>query len=516
MDDELNIAKLVIEDHDDHAREDLDNLAWDKNDEAWEVSQARLLKISTSKTAASIAAAKFDNEVTFSPPVLLGGFNILFKIEVEGMASDVFMRLPCPDVSQFPSEKTLYEGATARYVKQYTKIPTPKVFYYGDESELGPFMILERIPDCGLMSFRICAHIENTDIPVVLDPDISESSLERFYTKAALCLLRLSRLSFNRIGSLSEGEDNTFSITGRPLCKNMNNMLQLANIPRSVLPLESKTYSTADEWYVALAEMHIAQLIFQHNDLVRSEDDCRNKYVARQIFRRLAKDRQLSIFGFSNDKWSAQSETWTSKLSPAPSNVDSFTLWADDFRPGNMLIDDSDELAAVIDWEFTYAAPTQFALDSPWWLLLEVPEMWKTGIDDWCKVYGMRLRTFLSAMEKAEKEENAGSEKVTFLLSTHMRESWETGRFWLDYAAKDSWAFDTVFWKYLDQRFFGKRKDGVTKDNLWKSRVDLLSEKEREAMETFVQWKMEDKKERILVDWDPEEAKKRFAELLFD
>ncbi|CAG8974628.1 hypothetical protein HYALB_00009806 [Hymenoscyphus albidus] len=505
MNDELNIAKLVIEDDDDDAREDLDNLAWDKNDEAWEVSQARLLKISTSKTAASIAGAKFDNEATFSPPVLLGGFNILFKIEVEGMASGVFVQLPCHDVSQFQSEKSVYEGATARYVKQYTKIPTPKVFYYGDESELGPFMILERISDCGLMSLRICAHRENPDIPAVLDPDISESLLEKFYKKAAFCLLRLSRLSFNRIGSLSEGDDNTFSINGRPLCKNMNNMLQLANIPRSVLPLESKTYSTADEWYVALAEMHIAQLIFQHNDL-----------VARQIFRGLAKDRQLSIFGFSNDKWSAQSETWTSKLSPAPSNVDSFTLWADDLRPGNMLIDDSDELAAVIDWELTYAAPTQFALDSPGWLLLEVPEMWNTGIDDWCKVYGMRLRTFLSAMEKDEKEENAGSENLTFLLSTHMRESWKTGRFWLDYAAKDSWAFDTVFWKYLDQRFFGKRKDGVAKDNLWKTRVDLLSEKEREVMEPFVQWKMEDKTERILVDWDPEEAKKRFAELLFD
>jgi hypothetical protein len=46
---------------------------------------------------------------------------------------------------------------------------------------------------------------------------------------------------------------------------------------------------TADEWYTALAEMHIAQLIFQHNDLVTSEDNCRNKYVARMVFRRLAR-----------------------------------------------------------------------------------------------------------------------------------------------------------------------------------------------------------------------------------
>ncbi len=44
----------------------------------------------------------------------------------------------------------------------------------------------------------------------------------------------------------------------------------------------------------------------------------------------------------------------------------------------------------------------------------------------------------------------------------------------------------------------------------------MLSEKERAAMEPFVEWKMEDKKERILVDWDPEEAKQRLSEALFD
>jgi len=31
-----------------------------------------------------------------------------------------------------------------------------------------------------------------------------------------------------------------------------------------------------------------------------------------------------------------------------------------------------------------------------------------------------------------------------------------------------------------------------------------------------MEWKMEDKKKRILVDWDPEDAKKRLSEALFD
>lgn len=35
-------------------------------------------------------------------------------------------------------------------------------------------------------------------------------------------------------------------------------------------------------------------------------------------------------------------------------------------------------------------------------------------------------------------------------------------------------------------------------------------------MEPFVEWKMKDKDERILVDWDPEDAKQRLAKALFD
>jgi hypothetical protein len=81
--------------------------------------------------------------------------------------------------------------------------------------------------------------------------------------------------------------------------------------------------------------------------------------------------------------------------------------------------------------------------------------MWHTNIDDWTKVYDLRLKTWLRAIEKAE--EIIETKTKVFTLSTYMRESWETGRFWLNYAARKSWAFDTIFWKYLDKRLFGIR-----------------------------------------------------------
>jgi len=57
-----------------------------------------------------------------------------------------------------------------------------------------------------------------------------------------------------------------------------------------------------------------------------------------------------------------------------------------------------------------------------------------------------------------------------------------------------------MFWKYLDKRFFGSREGDIAKQDIWKARVYLLSERERSVMESFVKRKMEKSKERILVD----------------
>lgn len=57
---------------------------------------------------------------------------------------------------------------------------------------------------------------------------------------------------------------------------------------------------------------------------------------------------------------------------------------------------------------------------------------------------------------------------------------------------------------------------GFEEGERWKSRVHLLSKGARDAMEPSVERKVEEMKERKLVEWDPEAAKSRLAELLFD
>ena len=141
--------------------------------------------------------------------------------------------------------------------------------------------------------------------------------------------------------------------------------------------------------------------------------------------------------------------------------------------------------------------------------------MWDAGIGDWVKTYEIRLETWLSAMKEAEEIAGSESRSTEFSLSAYMRESWETGRFWLNYAGRKSWAFDIIFWKYLDEKFFGQREDSIEKNDLWKTRVHLLSKNARDAMELFVERKLEEIKERKLVEWEPEAAKSRLAEVYF-
>ncbi|XP_044721313.1 phosphotransferase enzyme family domain-containing protein [Hirsutella rhossiliensis] len=247
---------------------------------------------------------------------------------------------------------------------------------------------------------------------------------------------------------------------------------EIGGVPYFELPSTSKTFSTSSEYYSALADMHLQHLSFQRNQAVKSSEDCRRKYIARQLFRGVA----------------------SSKHGVGSPDTDSgpFKLWCDDFRPANILVDADHRIVGVVDWEFTYAAPAEFSYSPPWWLLLVMPEEWPAGLDDWAAKYEPRLKTFLRAIEAKERDFiDQGRLDQTQVLSTHMRRSWETGDFWLAYAARKSWAFDGIFWRTLDQRFFGDNVGGPME------RLKLLPLKQVSAIEGFVERKMREKEESI-------------------
>ncbi|EFQ30803.1 phosphotransferase [Colletotrichum graminicola] len=429
------------------------------------------------------------------------------------------VRVPWPSTVQFPGEKTLYEAATSEYLRLNTCVPVPQVLHYVRESDIGPMLIIRRVEHGCDMTDLLAIPGRDPGLPPALNLSLPESKLRSLWGKMSWILMELERPKFPRIGSLLE-VNGSFQVAGRPLTQNLNSLTQLAHVPPTIFPVKDKTFTTAGEWYLELSNMNLAQLLFQHNNLVASEDDCRNKYVARHLFRRLAKQSRLSTFGFLQDNLSTPGSKKMTRLRIAtPDGSAAFRPWCDDFRPTNVLIggsgpDGEVKVAAAIDWEFTYAAPTQFVLDPPWWLLFETPEMWKpSGIDEWSKAYELQLDIWLKVVEEQEKG-------AVFLdgvtLSAHMRESWETGRFWLNYAARKSWAFDAVFWNFLDERFFGARDSRVPDEELWKTRIDLLGREEQQAMGPFVKRKVEESRERILAEWEPAEARRQLSELLVE
>ncbi|KAF9785664.1 hypothetical protein IL306_004785 [Fusarium sp. DS 682] len=133
----------------------------------------------------------------------------------------------------------------------------------------------------------------------------------------------------------------------------------------------------------------VYKLTFQQNNAVEDEDDARDKYVARQLFRHLASE------GYLGSKSTEDHDTV-------------FRIFSEDLRPSNVLIDKDLKVVGVIDWEFAYAAPAEFSSDPPWWLLLKYPGYWPDGYEKWMQAYESRFKAFISVLQDEERKLKAG------------------------------------------------------------------------------------------------------------
>lgn len=408
-----------------------------------------------------------------------GAYNVVLRMTFQN-AKAVLIRFPIPAYAFEPEEKTLNEVAVLRFLEQHTSIPVPHVFHHGitndSLADMGPYIIMDYVTNKDdLTSALNTPGLTDEDRPM-LDPNVSYDRLEFVYGQMAEIMLQLAKAEFSSIGSIEKANkedefDDEWVVKHRPLTMNMNELVKVGNFPEDLLPTEA--FKTASSFYLSLANLHLLHLSTQHNDAIYSAEDCRRKYIARCLFRRLAREGRL------HDKSNEEGP---------------FKLFCDDFRLANVLANEQFQITGAIDWEFTYAAPTAFVYSPPFWLLIEKPEYWPEGLADWIEKFAKRLQIFLKVMK--EKEDAAiarGVLQKRHRLSNHMIRSWESGDFWISYAARKSWAFDMIYWSKIDARYFGK---GDLQD-----RLHLLTESERDAMDAFVQRKLAEKEERTLADW---------------
>lgn len=202
-----------------------DNLVWDRNDEAWEESQKQLRLKASCRIVEFIVEQKFGKRTSLISPLIMGGYNILYRLRLQDSPANVLLRVPCPNLAQFPIEKTLREITTLRFIGQNTQVPVSPIFFHGQDPVIGSFMILQYVNNRGTLSNVLMVPTEHLDTPHVLNHNIAETTLKDLYRKVARCLLQLAQPTLPRMGSLAQAGENTYLVAGRPITQNMNNMI---------------------------------------------------------------------------------------------------------------------------------------------------------------------------------------------------------------------------------------------------------------------------------------------------
>lgn len=183
-------------------------------------------------------------------------------------------------------------------------------------------------------------------------------------------------------------------------------------------------YSSSTDYFTDSVNMIIAALLFISGRFMESDTDCRDKFVARCLVRDIVRRGQNSTG--QPDQISPDAEAQTDQ------RCETFKLWGDDLRPGNVLLDETGAVVGVVDWEYTYFAPETYWVNPPWWLPLEVMDNYidedadsdssdqeeqshdaenegdkqgdgeKQGNGDFQEQWDELVRTYLRALEKAE------------------------------------------------------------------------------------------------------------------
>ncbi|KAJ5573494.1 uncharacterized protein N7459_007921 [Penicillium hispanicum] len=386
---------------------------------------------------------------------LKGSFNFGFRFSFDDGQPDAIIRFPKPGhtATAYRDEKVANEVQIMEYLRQNTDIPIPRVHSWGliadSPQHLGPFIIIDYVHGTLLSTVLKEPDQEN----MVLNLSIDNKILDKIYYQIAFYMFQLSQLEFANIGAISKDRTSgAWHVAGRPLTYNMNELASVTSYPDGQFP--TSPFDRASDYLRSLANEHLTHLWTQRN-LADDAEIAQERFIARHRFAQLV-----------------------SKYYPKDSGL--ALPFCDDIRPSNMLIDpETLQITAVLDFEFTNAIPAEFTYDPPWWLLLSGPEMWleRCAFEEFLALYEPRMEQFLRALEKVETEMAPEVKQPGGLsLSTRMRDSWRTGRFWFGYAARKSFDVDTIYWAAL-------HNDGAG--------IELLDDEVRAEMESFTQVKME-------------------------
>ncbi|GCB23217.1 hypothetical protein AAWM_06102 [Aspergillus awamori] len=399
-----------------------------------------------------------------------GSFNFSLRLHWDDGDDDWLIRFPLPGKSMFPEEKIRGEAILMEYIAGNTTIPVPRVIASGTADEnptgLGPYIIMTWAE--GRKMSDVLRKSDPTDKEETLNPDIDEETLKALYGQMARVLLELWKLDFDCIGSLgSDQVTGKPQVTKRPLTLAMNELVRTCGLKDLTPP---RTYTSSTDYIVSLLELQSNHLRQQRNSIYDAMD-CREKYACRHLMK-------ASALNFLSHE----------------DNYGPFKLFCDDFCPGNVLVNDSLQITGIIDWEFCYAAPAQFAGSIPWWLLLERPHriIYNSGVNAFFDEFLPKADLFLRCMEAKETEQ--GINPSEYNLSARMRQSIQDRSAWFNMACRMVPSVDMIYWDLLDEYCWGPRKsiaervyNITTTPEMHKAREDLVKAKVEQLQQYYME-----------------------------
>ncbi|EAW19681.1 uncharacterized protein NFIA_027550 [Aspergillus fischeri NRRL 181] len=357
-----------------------------------------------------------------------GSFNFSLRLHWEDGGEDWLIRFPLPGKSMFLDEKVRREAVLMEFVGSRTEIPVPRVIAYGAAHEnptgLGPFIIMTWIEG------RKMSEILRKDTPGkedILKPDIDSRILGLLYSQMAEILLELWKLDFDCI--VKTNKVGSIWLTAPPLTLEVNELMRTCGLGNRT---PSGVYHSSTDYIASLLQLQSTHLREQRNSVYDSED-CREKYACRQLMKAIA-------FDFISHE----------------DNHGPFKLFCDDFGPSNVLVDDSLRVTGVIDWEFCYTAPVEFAGSIPSWLLLQRPHRIINELDAarFLDMFLPKAEIFLNCLQQKEGTNGANPE---YRLSARMQKSIEDKSAWFILAARMVSSVDMIYWELLDEFCWGPR-----------------------------------------------------------
>ena len=414
---------------------------------------------------------------------MAGFFNCLGSLRL-GKNTRAIVQWGAASYLGYLEEKIDAEVATMRHLSRESSLAIPKILYYSKTANnppgIGPLLVMETV-DCDAdLEYMLSYYSRRITTPMKIDYTLPDDRLRDYYGQLADFLLVLYNSRHDSIGALGDPDANgNAQVRSRPFSFNSMYHTDWAWVPdASTLPgglgPDNGRFKTSEAYYKDIADLQLLQLSYQRSNIVQDREDCRKKYLARQLFRKLARESRLHVSEYNNGP---------------------FPLFSDGLNPGRALVVGT-TISGIPDWSYTYAAPMDFSVSPPWWLLVCAPEDWPRGLKDWEKHYKPKLEVFLKVLETKERRMSRGMvDKPTESLSSRMRISWDSGHFWVTYAARTPWAFDKVYWEYVDPRFYPERDP-----KYWKERIKFLTPTQVNYMETLVERKMKEKQQGGLED----------------